>query len=109
MRTVGDIVRSDLALFKLPPLPQHIDRTNPTPHSANTPSSSHSQLPDRARPTFGVDLAEQMIRDGVEVPPIMVKCCEAIEKHGITTVGVYRIGGTMSKVTRLKEKLDKGT
>lgn len=91
----------------LPPLPQHIDRSNPAPHGANTPSSSHSQLPDRARPTFGVDLAEQMIRDGVEVPPIMVKCCEAIEKHGITTVGVYRIGGTMSKVTRLKEKLDK--
>jgi hypothetical protein len=91
----------------LPPLPQHIDRTNPTPHSANTPSSSHSQLPDRVKPTFGVDLAEQMVRDGVEVPPIMVKCCEAIEKYGISTVGVYRIGGTMSKVTRLKEKLDK--
>lgn len=101
-------MRSDLTLFKLPPLPQHIDRTNPTPHSATTPSSSHSQLPDRPRPTFGIDLAEQMIRDGVEVPPIMVKCCEAIEKHGITTMGVYRIGGTMSKVTRLKEKLDKG-
>jgi hypothetical protein len=49
-----------------------------------------------------------MARDGVEVPPIMVKCCEAIEKYGISTVGVYRIGGTMSKVTRLKEKLDKG-
>ncbi|KAN0128775.1 hypothetical protein V8E53_013362 [Lactarius tabidus] len=91
----------------LPPLPQHIDRANPIPHSANTPNSSHSQLPDRTRPTFGIDLAEQMARDGVEVPPIMVKCCEAIEKYGISTVGVYRIGGTMSKVTRLKEKLDK--
>ncbi|KAI0294306.1 RhoGAP-domain-containing protein [Multifurca ochricompacta] len=91
----------------LPPLPQHVDRMNPTPHSANTPSSSHSQLPDRSRPTFGVDLAEQMARDGVDVPPIVVKCCEAIEKYGITTVGIYRIGGTMSKVTRLKEKLDK--
>ncbi|KAI0251408.1 hypothetical protein BJV78DRAFT_1211324 [Lactifluus subvellereus] len=91
----------------LPPLPQHIDRANPIPHNANTPNSSHSQLPERSRTTFGVDLAEQMARDGVEVPLIMVKCCEAIEKHGITTVGVYRIGGTMSKVTRLKEKLDK--
>ncbi|KAH9074857.1 RhoGAP-domain-containing protein [Lactarius deliciosus] len=91
----------------LPPLPQHVDRTNPTPHSTNTPNSSHSQLPDRTRLTFGIDLAEQMARDGVEVPPIMVKCCEAIEKYGISTVGVYRIGGTMSKVTRLKEKLDK--
>ncbi|KAH9039282.1 RhoGAP-domain-containing protein [Lactarius pseudohatsudake] len=91
----------------LPPLPQHVDRTNPTPHSTNTPNSSHSQLPDRTRLTFGIDLAEQMARDGVEVPPIMVKCCEAIEKYGISTVGVYRIGGTVSKVTRLKEKLDK--
>ncbi|KAI9440763.1 RhoGAP-domain-containing protein [Lactarius indigo] len=75
----------------LPPLPQHVDRTNPTPHIANTPNSSHSQLPDRTRLTFGIDLAEQMARDGVEVPPIMVKCCEAIEKYGISTVGVYRI------------------
>ncbi|KAI0272746.1 GTPase activating protein [Gloeopeniophorella convolvens] len=91
----------------LPPLPQHVDRVNPNPHGANTPSSGHSQLPDRGKPTFGVDLAEQMARDGVEVPAIMVKCCEAIERHGIQTVGVYRIGGTMSKVTRLKEKLDK--
>jgi len=93
---------------KLPPLPQHIDRTNLTPNNVNTPSSSHSQLPDRIKPTFGVDLAEQMARDCVEVPPIMVKCCEAIEKYGLTTVGIYRVGGTMSKVTRLKEKLDKG-
>ena len=50
-----------------------------------------------------------MVRDGVDVPPIMVKCCEAIEKYGISTVGVYRIGGAMSTVSRLKEKLDKGT
>ncbi|KAH9971731.1 GTPase activating protein [Lactifluus volemus] len=91
----------------LPPLPQHVDRTNPIPHNANTPNSSHSQLPDRSKATFSVDLAEQMVRDGVEVPLIMVKCCEAIEKHGITTMGVYRVGGTMSKVTRLKEKLDR--
>jgi Rho GTPase-activating protein RGD1 len=38
--------------------------------------------------TFSVDLAEQMAHDGVEVPLIMVKCCEVIEKHGITTMGV---------------------
>jgi hypothetical protein len=92
----------------LPPLPQHIDRAHATANNVNTPSSSHSQLPDRIKPTFGVDLAEQMARDCVEVPPIVVKCCEAIEKYGLTTVGIYRVGGTMSKVTRLKEKLDKG-
>ena len=101
-------VQSDLSFIKLPSLPQHIDRT--ARHSANTRSSSHSQLPDRVKPTFGVDLAEQTIRDGVAVvPPIIVKCCEAIEKYGIMTVDVYRTGGTMSRVSRLKEKLDRGT
>ena len=49
-----------------------------------------------------------MARDDVDVPPIMVKCCEAIEKYGLTSQGVYRIGGTMSKVVKLKERLDRG-
>jgi len=62
---------------------------------------------DRGRPTFGVDLAEQMIRDDVDVPPIMVKCCEAIEKYGMNIQGVYRLNGSMSKIARLKERLDK--
>lgn len=49
-----------------------------------------------------------MTRDDVDVPPIMVKCCEAIEKHGILTQGVYRVGGGHRKVQELKEKLDRG-
>lgn len=49
-----------------------------------------------------------MARDDVDVPPIMVKCCEAIEKYGLDSQGIYRIGGTMSKVAKLKEKLDRG-
>jgi hypothetical protein len=65
-------------------------------------------IPDKGRPTFGVDLAEQMARDNVEVPLIMVKCCEAIEKYGIRNQGVYRIGGTTSKIAALKARLDKG-
>lgn len=63
---------------------------------------------DKGRLTFGVDLAEQMARDGVEVPPIMEKCCSAIEKYGLKSQGIYRISGTMTKVTKLKERLDKG-
>lgn len=49
-----------------------------------------------------------MLRDDVDVPPIMVKCCEAIEKHGLLSQGIYRIGGMMRKVQELKEKLDRG-
>ncbi|EMD38795.1 hypothetical protein CERSUDRAFT_133320 [Gelatoporia subvermispora B] len=85
----------------LPPIPTI------NPHAAGSPSTSNSQMPDKGRPTFGVDLAEQMARDDVDVPPIMVKCCEAIEKYGMFSQGVYRVGGTMSKVARLKEKLDR--
>jgi hypothetical protein len=49
-----------------------------------------------------------MIRDDVDVPPILVKCCEAIEKYGIEAMGIYRISGTLVKVNKLREKLDKG-
>ncbi|KAH9830027.1 Rho GTPase activation protein [Rhodofomes roseus] len=77
------------------------------PHAASSPSTSNTQIPDRGRPTFGVDLAEQMARDDVDVPSIMVKCCEAIEKYGLKSQGVYRIGGTMTKVAKLKERLDR--
>lgn len=65
-------------------------------------------LQDKGRPTFGVDLAEQMTRDNAEVPAIVIKCCEAIEKHGITSQGIYRVSGMTSKVLNLKQRLDKG-
>lgn len=39
----------------------------------------------------------------------MEKCCQAIEKYGMRSQGIYRINGTQRKVTILKEKLDKGT
>jgi len=57
-------------------------------------------------PTFGVDLGEQMLRDGVEVPRLLEKCAEAIELHGLDNMGIYRLSGTTSKVQRLKQKLD---
>lgn len=84
----------------MPPLPTHLERVQATHHGTNGV--------ERGRPTFGVDLAEQMVRDDADVPPIVVKCCEAIEKYGIEAVGIYRISGTVVKVNKLKEKLDKG-
>lgn len=58
------------------------------------------------RPIFGVDLAEQMARDSVEVPPILEKCTLAIEEIGIENMGIYRLSGTTSKVQKLKAKFD---
>ncbi|KZT25115.1 RhoGAP-domain-containing protein [Neolentinus lepideus HHB14362 ss-1] len=95
------------------PIPNIIDRSNQQTqlasgyNSGGSPGGSTLQVHDRGRPTFGVDLAEQMARDNVEVPPIMGKCCEAIEKYGLRSQGIYRISGTVTKVNKLKERLDK--
>jgi hypothetical protein len=50
----------------------------------------------------------QMTRDNAEVPPIVLKCSQAIEKYGINSQGVYRVSGMTSKVLNLKQRLDKG-
>lgn len=85
----------------LPPLPSH--------HGVvpNIPPNAVNGIQDKGRPTFGVDLAEQMARDNVEVPTIVTKCCQAIEKYGMQTQGIYRISGTTSKVANLRQRLDK--
>lgn len=94
-------------LPQLPPIPTHGERMPTVNHNHPTPSAT-PHTPDRGRPTFGVDLSEQMARDNVELPAVMEKCCQAIEKYGLRSQGIYRINGTARKVTLLKEKLDKG-
>ena len=42
------------------------------------------------------------------MPRILDKCCEAIELHGVDSMGIYRLSGTTSRVQRLKAKLDRG-
>ncbi|KAI6108843.1 hypothetical protein EDD16DRAFT_1711835 [Pisolithus croceorrhizus] len=91
----------------LPPLPTH----NASYGAAQPPQSvanGNTQISDRGRPTFGIDLAEQMARDQVELPPILEKCCVAIEKYGIRCQGIYRLSGMARRVGMLKERLDKG-
>ncbi|GES88458.1 RhoGAP-domain-containing protein [Rhizophagus clarus] len=57
---------------------------------------------------FGVDLAEQMQRDGHEVPLILVKCCEAIEQSGgLKSQGLYRLSGVKSHIERLQALFDR--
>jgi len=82
------------------------DKTN-APLTAG-PNGNFNFIVDKGRPTFGVDLAEQMTRDNVEVPLIVLKCCQAIEKYGLYSQGIYRVNGMTSKVAALKAKLDRG-
>ncbi|EIW79048.1 RhoGAP-domain-containing protein [Coniophora puteana RWD-64-598 SS2] len=72
-----------------------------------SPQSGGLHMPDRGRPTFGVDLAEQMARDNADVPSILEKCCATIERHGLRSQGIYRLSGMARKVNTLKERLDK--
>jgi Rho GTPase-activating protein RGD1 len=113
---VVDLPKIHLSL-QLPPLPSHAERMQtPAPMLASPSMSSGGAIVggpgapafDRSRPTFGIDLTEQMTRDNVEVPPIIEKCCEAVERHGLQSQGIYRLSGTQSKVQKLKEKLDRG-
>ena len=106
---VASVMRIDRG--KLPSLPTHN-----AGHTAGQPSHTGAvgavngdpHMTDRGRPTFTVDLAEQMDRDQVELPPILEKCCSAIEKYGLRSQGIYRISGMVRKVGILKERLDKG-
>jgi hypothetical protein len=49
-----------------------------------------------------------MIRDMVEVPKVVEKCCTAIEDYGLEIVGIYRLSGTTSKIQKLKGLLERG-
>ena len=69
-------------------------------------STSMSEASPSGRPIFGVDLATQLERDGVEVPPILEVCADAIERLGMQNIGIYRLSGTTSRVQKLKAKFD---
>ncbi|KAH7885795.1 hypothetical protein F5I97DRAFT_1875464 [Phlebopus sp. FC_14] len=91
----------------LPPLPTHSTSYVAVQSAQPGVNGTSHSVPDRARSTFGIDLAEQMARDNVELPSILEKCCAAIEKYGIQSQGIYRISGMARKVSLLKERLDK--
>jgi hypothetical protein len=55
------------------------------------------------KPVFGVDLAKLAEREGRIVPVIIEKCTKAIEKHGLKSVGIYRLSGTATHIQQLKQ------
>ncbi|GHJ88503.1 hypothetical protein NliqN6_4905 [Naganishia liquefaciens] len=65
-----------------------------------------AQPPNSSGMTFGVELSEQAVVAGTEIPKVVQKCTEAIEAFGLDQVGIYRLSGTTSKVQALKAALD---
>ncbi|KAG0097635.1 hypothetical protein BGZ93_002342, partial [Podila epicladia] len=69
--------------------------------------SAQAQSIINPHPIFGVDLAEQLIRDETDLPEIVVKCTEAIERYGMDTQGIYRVSGVTSVTNRLRSAFDR--
>lgn len=66
-----------LTLAQLLPLPESTSLALPTP-----PISAGEPREMTATGTFGVPLAQQMERDNVEIPTIILKCTQVIEEFG---------------------------
>ncbi|KAG0026325.1 hypothetical protein BGZ81_006458 [Podila clonocystis] len=69
--------------------------------------SAQAQSIINPHPIFGIDLAEQLIRDETDLPEIVVKCTEAIERYGMDTQGIYRVSGVTSVTNRLRSAFDR--
>nr|XP_057943920.1 rho GTPase-activating protein 31 [Doryrhamphus excisus] len=52
---------------------------------------------------FGCDLTEHIQNSGQDVPQVLQKCAEFIEKHGIVD-GIYRLSGVTSNIQRLRQE-----
>ncbi|KAG0291427.1 hypothetical protein BGZ97_005880 [Linnemannia gamsii] len=69
--------------------------------------STQAQAIINPKPIFGCDLAEQLIRDEADLPEIVVKCTEAIERFGMDIKGIYRVSGITSATNRLRSAFDR--
>jgi len=62
----------------------HTNGNPPAPAPKPTASETYSVpgIPSSAGATFGVNLGEQLQRDGREIPRVVEKCAQAIEAYG---------------------------
>ncbi|KAF9116368.1 hypothetical protein BGX27_003051 [Mortierella sp. AM989] len=69
--------------------------------------SAQAQSIINPKPIFGCDLGEQLIRDEADLPEVVVKCTQAIERFGMDTKGIYRVSGITSATNRLRSAFDR--
>ncbi|KAG0323585.1 hypothetical protein BGZ99_002718 [Dissophora globulifera] len=69
--------------------------------------SAQAQSIINPKPIFGCDLADQLIRDETDLPEIVVKCTEAIERFGMDIKGIYRVSGIKSDTSKLRSAFDR--
>ncbi|KAI8064705.1 Rho GTPase activation protein [Gongronella butleri] len=58
-------------------------------------------------PVFGVELNTLMKRDKEEVPTVVQKCIQTVEKRGLQSQGIYRESGSTTCIQKLKAEFNK--
>ncbi|TPX56191.1 hypothetical protein PhCBS80983_g04715 [Powellomyces hirtus] len=79
-----------------------VERQKGDPYAMTDPASLAP-----AKPSFGISLDELMERDQAPVPHIVTKCIAFVERHGLTTQGIYRVSGPTVQVQKLRAVLDR--
>lgn len=69
----------------------------------NKASKSQKSKKKGSDNAFGCDLIEHLQSSGQDVPQVLKKCAEFIEKHGIVD-GIYRLSGITSNIQRLRQE-----
>jgi len=70
----------------------------------SSPKSVHKSKSNRY---FGISLDVITLRDGADVPAIVIKMCNYLKTHGINQEGLFRVNGNMKVVERLKNTIEK--
>lgn len=72
------------------------------------PSVSLQRLPSmRKNGVFGKDLETVTKQEGQNVPVIVKKCIEEVEKRGLEVVGIYRLCASARRKAQLREAFEK--
>lgn len=55
---------------------------------------------------FNIPFEDVCRREGVQVPSIISRCVEEVERRGMDEVGIYRLSGSITDLNRLRQKFD---
>jgi hypothetical protein len=77
--------------------------------ASSTPQPRNINRNSDPSPYFGVDLAGQLERDDREIPLVVERCIDYIEKRGgLSTSGIYRVPGATTQVSLLRREFVMG-
>ncbi|KAI9473688.1 MAG: Rho GTPase activation protein [Benjaminiella poitrasii] len=83
---------------------ERIQRNNYTQHDNMLPVTANYSN----NKVFGVPLENLAEVSEDMVPDILRRCAEVVEQYGLSSVGIYRLSGTSSRIQKIKYKFESG-